>query len=237
MSDASDQTAEDVVATLREVADTSEIERVARGFRTDSERAEDNQFLSVRPGSVFKVAKQFTGLPLADVERLLESPYYEARLAAVSIMDFQARSKRTTDTRRRALFNLYLRRHDRINNWDLVDRAAPYVVGGYLADGPRDVLYDLAQSANPLERRTAIVATYYFIRAGEVEETFRVAETLVQDEHDLVQKAVGSWVREAGKKDQARLLRFLDTHADTMPRVMLRYATEKLDPGTRAAYL
>lgn len=232
-----EHTSEGVVAALREIADREDIERVARGFRSDPERAEDNQFLGVHPGRVFKVAKRFTALRIAEVERLLESPYYEARLAAVAVMDFQARSKQTTDEHHRALFDLYLRRHDRINNWDLVDRAAPHVVGGYLADKSRDELYELARSSNPLERRTAIVSTYYFIRAGELEDTFQIAKVLVDDDHDLVQKAVGSWVREAGKKDQERLLRFLDAHADVMPRTMLRYATEKLAPETRASYL
>ena len=152
-------------------------------------------------------------------------------------MDFQARARRTTAEHRKTLFDLYIKHHDRINNWDMVDRAAPYVVGGYLADKPRDLLYKLARSANPWERRTAIVSTYYFIRQGSIEDTFRIAELLVDDDHELVQKAVGSWVREAGKRDQKRLLRFLDAHADWMPRTMLRYAVEKLSPGARTKYL
>ena len=150
-------------------------------------------------------------------------------MAAVSIMDFQARSRSTTPAQRKALFDLYMRRHDRINNWDLVDRAAPHVVGGYLADRPRDALYRLARSKDPWRRRTAIVSTYYFIRAGEVEETFRVAGLLLDSDHELVQKAAGSWLREAGKKDPARLFRFLEQHAAAMPAATLRYATEKLD--------
>jgi len=155
----------------------------------------------------------------------------------VSIMDFQARAKRAPAEHRKALFDQYIGRHDRINNWDMVDRAAPYVVGGYLADKPRDLLYKLARSKNPWERRTAIVSTYYFIRQNDVDDTFRIAEMLVDDGHALVQKAVGSWVREAGKRDQKRLLRFLDAYAATMPRTMLRYAVEKLAPAVRAKYL
>ena len=130
-------------------------------------------------------------------------------MGAVSIMDFQARAKRITPEQRQALFDLYIRRHDRINNWDLVDRAAPYVVGGYLADKPREILYQLARSRNPWERRTAIVSTYYFIRQGDLDDTFAIAEILVNDKHKLVQKAVVSWTREAGKKDPKRLARFL----------------------------
>jgi 3-methyladenine DNA glycosylase AlkD len=152
-------------------------------------------------------------------------------------MDFQARAKRTTPAQRKALFDLYLRRHDRINNWDLVDRAAPHVVGGYLADKPRAALSRLALSKNPWERRTAIVSTWYFIRAGELDDTFRIARVLASDEHELVQKAVGSWLREAGKRDQSRLVHFLDTHAAKMPRTMLRYAVEKLPAHVRAKVL
>ena len=226
------------VAALKELADPDAAAEVSRFFRADPHApSRGNKVLGVSFGNVFRAAKQFADLPLADVERLLESPYYEVRMGAVSVMDFQARAKRITAEDRKALFDLYIRRHDRINNWDLVDRAAPHVVGGYLADKPRDVLYELARSKNPWERRTAIVSTYYFIRAGDVDDTFRIAEMLVDDEHDLVQKAVGSWLREAGKKDQQRLVRFLQKHGDSMPRTMLRYAVEKLPPGVRAKFL
>jgi 3-methyladenine DNA glycosylase AlkD len=225
------------VAALRDLADPSAVAGVSRFFHGHPDaHPGDNKILGVRFGSIFAVAKQFADMPLADVERLLDSPYYEVRMGAVSIMDFQARAKRTSAEQRKALFDLYIRRHDRIDNWDLVDRAAPHVVGGYLSDKPRDVLYSLARSANPWERRTAIVSTYYFIREGDVEDTFRIAEMLVHDGHELVQKAVGSWVREAGKKDPKRLLSFLGSHAGSMPRPMLRYAVEKLAPEVRAKY-
>src|SRR5262249_9224761 len=197
----------------------------------------DNKILGVSIGKIFPVAKQFVQMSLRDVERLLDSPYYEVRMGAVSIMDFQARSKRTTPEQRKELFDLYIRRHDRINNWDLVDRAAPHVVGSYLADKPRELLYRLARSRNPWERRTAIVSTWYFIRAGEIEDTFAIAEILVNDKHELVQKGVGSWVREAGKRDQKRLVRFLERHASSMPRTMLRYAVEKLPASERARFM
>ena len=135
------------------------------------------------------------------------------------------------------MFDLYLRRTDRINNWDLVDVSCPHVVGGYLFDKPRDVLYELARSENMWERRTAIVSTYFFIRRGQVEDTFRIAEMLLGDDQDLIHKATGGWLREAGKKDRPRLLRFLDRHAATMPRTALRYATEHLDKEARDHYL
>jgi 3-methyladenine DNA glycosylase AlkD len=186
---------------------------------------------------VFALAKVSMDMPLDEIELLLESPIHKARAGAVSIMDFQARRKRTPQSQRLALYELYLRRHDRIDDWDLVDRAAPYVVGGYLADKPRDPLYALARSECVWERRTAIVATYFFIRRGELDDTFAIGEILVDDEHDLVQKAVGGWIREAGKRDREWLRAFLDEHAATMPRTALRYAIAQLDEPLRTHYL
>ena len=230
--------APEFVAALEQLADAKNIPEVRRYFHADpNARSAGNKILGVSFGRIFALAKRFAAMPIADVERLLESPYYEVRMGAVSIMDFQARAKRTTPAERKALFDLYIRRHDRINNWDLVDRAAPHVVGGYLSDKPRAVLSRLARSRNPWERRTAIVSTWYFIRAGEVDDTFRIAAVLARDRHELVQKAVGSWLREAGKRDQSRLVQFLDTHAATMPRTMLRYAVEKLPAPVRAKML
>jgi 3-methyladenine DNA glycosylase AlkD len=167
----------------------------------------------------------------------LQNEYYEIRMGAVSIMDFKARQKTTTPACKKQLFELYIKRHDRINNWDLVDRSAPYVVGGYLFDKPRTILYKLAKSKNVWERRTAIVSTYFFIRQQDVSDTFNIAAILVQDEHDLIQKAVGSWIREAGKKDKLPLIEFLDQFAGSMPRTMLRYAIEKLDKKEKDYYL
>lgn len=188
-------------------------------------------------GQIFALAKEFIDMPPSEIERLLEDPTHEARVGAVSVMDFQARRRSTPESRRKELFDLYLRRTDRIDSWDLVDRSAPYVVGAYLLDRPRDVLYKLARSKDVWERRTAIVSTYAFIRASDVVDTFKIAEILVDDDHDLIQKAVGGWVREAGKRDRTRLLRFLDKHAATMPRTTLRYAIEHLDKKQRDHYM
>jgi 3-methyladenine DNA glycosylase AlkD len=193
--------------------------------------------IGARMGDVFALAKAFTDMPLDQVEVMLDSPVHEVRVGAVSVMDFQARKKRTSPERRKELFDLYIRRHDRINTWDLVDRSAPYVVGGYLFDKPRDILYELAGSDEMCERRTAIVATYYFIRQGETAVTFTIAEVLVDDDHDLIQKAVGGWVREAGKHDPDGLRDFLDRFAATMPRTTLRYAVEHLDDAERDHYM
>ena len=187
-------------------------------------------------GQVFALAKEHMAMPLEEIERLLESDDHLAKVGAVSVMDFQARDRKTTAERKQALFDLYLRRHDRIDTWDLVDRSAIWVVGEHLRDKPRDVLYDLARSERPMERRTAILATFAFIRRNDLDDAYRIAELLVDDPEDLVHKAVGWMLREAGKRDESRLRAFLDRHAATMPRVMLRYAIEKLDPAVAAHY-
>jgi hypothetical protein len=204
-----------------------------RATKTD----DGDQFMGVPMRNVFSLAKEFIDMPPDEIEKLLESPIHEVRAGAVSIMDWQARSKKTPESRRKELFDLYIKRHDRINDWDLVDRSAPYVVGGYLFDKSRDVLYKLARSKNMWERRTAIVSTYYFIRQGDLDDTFKIAEILAHDEEDLIQKAVGGWIREAGKKDPTKLLSFLDTYAATLPRTALRYAVEHLDKNQREHYM
>lgn len=186
---------------------------------------------------IFGLAKEFVAMPPEQIEQLLDSPEHDARVGAVSVMDWQARSTATPEERRRELYELYVRRHDRIDSWDLVDRSAPSVVGGYLLDKPREQLYVLARSANEWERRTAIVATYAFIRRDDVDDTFGIAEVLVDDGTENVQRAVGGWVREAGKRDRQRLVDFLDRHAATMPRTTLRYAVEHLGADERQHYL
>jgi 3-methyladenine DNA glycosylase AlkD len=197
----------------------------------------EDHFMGVGMAQVFGVSREFMAMPTSEIATLLKSPVHEVRVGAVSIMDFQARNKKTPESIKRELFDLYIENHDKINSWGMVDRAAPYVVGGYLFDKPRAVLYKLARSKNIWERRTAIVSTYYFIRQGDVSDTFKIAELLVNDREHFIHTAVGSWIREAGKKDPQRLLDFLDKHAPTMPRTALRYALEHLNKKTREAYM
>ena len=199
--------------------------------------SKEDEILGVRMGQVFALAKEFVNMGLDEIEVMLESPIHEMRVGAVSIMDFQARDKKTTDQRRKELFDLYIRRHDRIDTWDLVDRSAPWVVGSYLMERPRKILYKLAKSKKMAERRTAIVSTLHFIRKGDTEDAFKLAEMLLHDKEDLIHKANGWALRFAGDKDRKRLVQFLDEHAATMPRVTLRYATEHFDRKLRDHYL
>jgi 3-methyladenine DNA glycosylase AlkD len=227
-------TAAQFVKQLTALGSAKRAQDIRRYFK---QSGDDDVFVGVPMGQVFALAKAFVHMPLDEIERLLESEIHEARVGAVSIMDFLARHKQTPDARRKELYELYLRRHDRINNWDLVDRSAQYVVGGFLFDKPRKVLYKLARSKNLWERRTAMIATAYFMRHKQVEDTFKIATLLLKDNEDLSHKATGWMLRVAGDVDRSQLLAFLDVHADTMPRVMLRYAIEKLDKKQREHYL
>tara|TARA_R110002096_G_scaffold435836_2_gene663792 strand:- start:3552 stop:4205 length:654 start_codon:yes stop_codon:yes gene_type:complete len=186
---------------------------------------------------IFSLAKEFQYSPVSEVVKLLCDENQDHRLAAVSILDWKARNKKTTTNEKRDIYKAYLDNHKYIDDWGMVDRAAPYVIGGYLFDKDRRPLYDLAKSTNPMERRTSIVSTYYFIRKNQIDDTFKIAEMLVNDTEHFVQTAVGSWIREAGKRDEDRLKAFLNDYAATMPRVTLRFAIEKFDPEERKYYL
>lgn len=226
------------IDALTALATPQDAAQLQRYFKTaPGEYGEGDTFIGVRMGTVFSLAKQSLGMPLDDLERLLESDIHEVRAGALTIMNEEAKRKKTTDARRRDLFELYLRRHDRINNWDLVDVACRYVVGVYLFDRPRDVLYDLARSDDLWERRTAIVSTWYFIRAGQTDDAIAISTMLLDDREDLIHKATGWMLRYTGDVDMPVLTAFLDAHAATMPRTALRYAIEKLDVETRQHYL
>jgi 3-methyladenine DNA glycosylase AlkD len=185
---------------------------------------------------VFALAKAMIDMPLGDVRRLLASDEHLHRAGAVSIMDFRARRRRVSDQERADLYEVYMDQHDLINTWDLVDRAAPHVVGGYLQDRDRAPLYELARSSDPWRRRTSVVATWYFIRRGDLDDTFALADLLAHDPEEVVQAAVGGFVREAGKHDPERLRAFLDRHVPGLPKTILRHAIRHLPEGERQHY-
>jgi 3-methyladenine DNA glycosylase AlkD len=182
------------------------------------------------------------GLPLPELEQALTSPVHEHRLAILCLLaDRASRSlkPRTADPHElAAIYELYLRSTPYINNWDLVDCSAPQIVGGYLLDKPRDPLYTLVRSSSLWERRIALVATLHLIGAGQTADTYQLAAEVLDDREDLVHKASGWMLREAGKRvSEDELRAFLDRYATRMPRTMLRYSIERLDPDSRKAYL
>ena len=176
-------------------------------------------------------------MSVEDLELLLENDIHEVRAAAISIMDKESRNIKTTNERRKDFFDLYMRRHDRVNNWDLADLGCLHMTGAYLFDKSRTILYRLARSKNMWERRSAIVSTCYFIRQGETDDTFKIAELLVKDKEDLVHKATGWMLRFAGDIHRQKLLGFLNIYAATMPRTLLRYSIEKLSAKEKARYM
>lgn len=235
-------TAKELEYDLREAGrgrPPEDIAFIAHFFKTyKGGYSEGDVFIGVKVPVIRAVCKKYKDLSLPEIEKALESPVHEIRLAAVIIMANQATSKLSGDALKKALFELYIRRTDRVNNWDIVDSSCRDVVGEYLQDKPRDVLYKLARSKDLWERRIAIVSTWAFMRRGDNADTFKLAEVLLHDTHDLIHKAVGWMLRESGKRgSRDGLVAFLDAHAKEMPRTMLRYAIEHFPPDVRAHYM
>ena len=222
-----------LVATLEAMATPEQREQYTRYFAPDPAAP----FIGVRMGAVFELAKTALDLPVTELEALLEQPTHEVRALACSIMGKSAVHRRTTDERRTLLYELYLRRHDRIDQWDLVDLAARDVIGRYLVDRDRSPLAQLAASDFWPERRTALVATFAFLKRGELDDVYAVAATLADDPEPFVQKALGWVLRAAGDIDPARLVEFVEPRAPTMPRVALRAAIEHVPKDERARIL
>lgn len=201
--------------------------------------AEGDTFIGVPLPFQRKLSKRYRELPLGEVESLLSSKIHEHRQTALLIMVESYKSKKTSEERRKAIVDLYLRSTAKINNWDLVDSSAHYILGPWLLERreERRLLYRFAESESLWEQRIAVMTTFAFIRAGEFGDTFAVADKLLNHHHDLIHKAVGWMIREVGNRDRAAEEAFLKTRYKTMPRTMLRYAVEKFPEGLRRDYL
>ncbi|WP_460631320.1 DNA alkylation repair protein [Leifsonia lichenia] len=237
-------TAAEVRDALAEVADPEDALFLQRFFKTGPGQYGDGDvFIGVRVPQTRAVAKRFGGMPLDQLRELLDSEVHEHRLAALIILnkDFELASRpRSRDEARReeiASFYLDAVRRGRVNNWDLVDASAEFVLGEFLFDRPRGLLFDLAASDVLWERRVAVLSSFAFIKHGDASTTLELAALLLDDKEDLMHKAVGWMLREVGKRvDRDALLAFLDGHAAAMPRTMLSYATEHLSAEQRADY-
>jgi 3-methyladenine DNA glycosylase AlkD len=228
--------ARDVQTRLRSFGNPADAALLSRFFKTGpGQYGEGDVLIGVRVPTIRKVVRQFRDLPLGQVERLLHSAIHEERLAAVLLLVTKASGAGAAT--RRTIYRLYLANTRYVNNWDLVDASAPYLVGAYLADRSRRPLYRLARSPWLWDRRIGILSTLAFIRVGEFADTLKIAEMLLGDREDLMHKAAGWMLREVGKRDVAVLEAFLDRHGPAMPRTMLRYAIETLPEGRRRAYL
>jgi 3-methyladenine DNA glycosylase AlkD len=228
---AAEFTSADVLRELEAASTPARAVGAARFFKTGpGEYGEGDLFVGVTVPATRKIAQRYRDLPTPELLRLLKHPTHEARLTALLILI--DKSKRAEPNTQRELFDLYLAHTRYINNWDLVDVSARDIFAPHIRRS-RALLTRLARSTNLWERRIAMIATMALIREGELGESFRIAELLLDDTHDLIHKAVGWTLREAGRIDRPALLRFLETHYTRLPRTALRYAVEHFPAATR----
>ncbi|MBR4829758.1 MAG: DNA alkylation repair protein [Muribaculaceae bacterium] len=221
-----------IIGELESLGTEAKRETLPRFFKTGKgEYGEGDKFLGVVVPLTRQVARGHLEASWETLYELLASPWHEARLCALLIIVL--RWKRSDEEERRKAFDFYLAHSERINNWDLVDLSAPTIVGQYLLDKPRDVLYRLAESPLLWDNRIAMVATLGLMRGGELDDTYQLSTKLLGHPHDLMHKAVGWMLREAGKRDEARLLSYVRSHVKEMPRTTLRYAIERLPQPLR----
>ena len=218
---------------LQALSDAEKREIFPKFFKAGKgEYGEGDRFLGVTVPNIRAIAKLHKDISIEEIRDLIQSEWHEVRLCALIIM--VENSKKKDEALRKELFNLYLSQTERINNWDLVDLSCRFIIGEYLLDKSRDILYQLAQSPLLWDNRIAIVSTYAFIRKGQLEDTYALSDLMMQHPHDLMHKAIGWMLREAGKRDPERLYDYVMSHRADMPRTMLRYAIEKFSPKERA---
>jgi 3-methyladenine DNA glycosylase AlkD len=230
-------TARFILEELLSVADSEKAAFLQRYFKTGKgQYAEGDVFLGITVPIVRNIVKANGGIPLPEIRILLDSPYHEARLAALLFL--VRRFKKAGEEERKTIFDFYLLHARKANNWDLVDLSCRDVAGGYLLDKKdRSILYRLAESDNLWEQRIAIVSTWMFIKHGDFGDTLALAEKLSDHPHDLIHKATGWMLREVGKKDKQALTGFLETCYKTLPRTTLRYAIEHFPKEAKAHFM
>ena len=223
---------EDLKQELDSLKDHEKAQLLQRFFKTGKgQYGEGDIFLGIKVPEQRKVAKKYN-LTLEEIQELLNSNIHEYRLIALFILIDKYKKENKEE-----IFNFYLKNTQNINNWDLVDLSAPNIVGEFLFNKDRDILFKLAKSNNLWEKRISILATFYFIKNNDFEDSLKIAEILLKDKHDLIHKAVGWMLREIGKRDQATEESFLNKHYKTMPRTMLRYSIERFDENKRKFYM
>jgi 3-methyladenine DNA glycosylase AlkD len=221
---------------LLQLANEQIAEHSQRFFKTGKgEYGEGDIFLGIRVPLLRKLVKNYRGISITEVHKLLHSKFHEERLLAVLMLVQLFKSG--DESVQKQVYDFYLENTEFINNWDIVDISASNIVGAHLYEKDKTPLYDLVQSKYLWERRTAIIATFYFIRKNEFDDTLKIAEILLHDKEDLIHKAVGWMLREVGKREIEFEEEFLQEHYKKMPRTMLRYAIEKFPETSRKMYL
>lgn len=229
-------TSNQISKKIQSLADPERAKLLARYFKTGpGEYGEGDIFIGLKVPQVRKLAKEFKALSIEETLKLLKSTIHEERLLALFLL--VEKFNKGNEASREQVYNLYLENTRYINNWDLVDTSASKIIGPYLFNKDRSLLYNLAESENLWERRIAILATSYFISKNDYNDILRLAGKLLADKEDLIHKAVGWMLREVGKRDVAVEKVFLKKHYKEMPRTMLRYAIEKFPKEERGRYL
>ena len=207
-----------------------------RFFKTGKgQYGEGDIFLGLTVPEQRQIAKKYSQISLPKIQQLLKSKIHEHRLVALLILVQKYQNSNGDDKAR--IFNFYLKNTKYVNNWDLVDLTAPNIVGDFLFEEKRKILYDLAESKSLWEKRISIIATFYFIKQEDLKDTLRISRILLSDKHDLIHKAMGWMLREVGKKDQKVLENFLKKYYNQLPRTTLRYAIERFEEKKRKRYL
>lgn len=231
-------TAAFVLSELQSIGSSEKAVHLSRFFKTGpGQYGEGDRFLGVMVPYSRAIAKANKAMPLEEVQLLLESSWHEARLCALLILVYRFKERKITEEEREQIYSFYIKNARRCNNWDLVDLSCRDIVGEYLVDKERSILYRLADSENLWEQRIAIVATWAFIRRSDFNDTLALAERLMAHKHDLMHKAVGWMLREVGKKDRETLTNFLEKNATQLPRTTLRYAIEHYPESQRQYFL
>lgn len=221
---------------LEKLKNPKKAEILSRFFKTGKgEYGEGDIFLGVTVPKQRQVAKKYADLNLEELQKLLSSKIHEHRLTALLIL--VSRYGKADEGLKKTIFNFYLKNAKNINNWDLVDLSAPKIIGDFLLNRDKLILYKLAKSKNLWEKRIAILATYALIKNNQFNDTLKISQILLKDSHDLIHKALGWMLREVGKRNQEIEEQFLKKHYQNMPRTMLRYAIEKFPEGKRKFYL
>jgi 3-methyladenine DNA glycosylase AlkD len=229
-------TAEDLKKDLSFYADFEKASLLQRFFKTQKgQYGEGDIFLGVMVPNTRIVAKKYRTLSLEEIKKVLYSRIHEERLCALLIL--VEKFGKADEIERKKIFNFYIKNAKQANNWDLVDLSAPRIVGGYLLDKPKVILYRFAKSKNLWEKRISILATFWFIKFNKYNDSLKIAKILLNDEHDLIHKAVGWMLREVGKRNLIVEEKFLKKYYKKMPRTMLRYAIEKFPDDKRTKYL
>jgi len=219
---------------LNKLANKEQAQLLQRFFKTGKgQYGEGDIFLGIKVPDQRQVAKKYQNIELDKLQHLLDSKIHEYRLVALLILTY----KFPKAANKQEIINFYLNNTKNINNWDLVDLSASQILGNYLLDKPRDILYKLAKSNNLWEKRISIVSTYTFIKNNQLQDTIKLSEILLTDKHDLMHKAVGWMLRELGKKDQQILEQFIKQHYNNIPRTTLRYAIERFEETKRQQFL